>query len=146
MHPGNGSKEAADSTVFAIPASAAARGEPARLFKEYQSGTGWSFTAVKPAWIELPPERTDKGYPVRTLVRQEDRKLRISIFETVMPKDRPTDRQTTAALAYLFKSDPDSAWEKAEPPRPYLFKSPRDTLKHWGLLMRMDSVLLYVSV
>ncbi|HKP97857.1 MAG TPA: hypothetical protein VJ385_19120 [Fibrobacteria bacterium] len=145
--PGPGGA-AQDSTLFPVPSSRSAQSGPSRFFQEYQSRTGWTFTAVNPSWIEVPPERTDKGYPVRTLVRHEDRKLRVSLFETCLPKGRPLDRQTTAALAYLFKADPDSASENAEPPqaRIFLFKPPQDTLKHWGMLMRVDTMLLFVNV
>ncbi|MDB5104645.1 MAG: Tetratricopeptide 2 repeat protein [Fibrobacteres bacterium] len=145
---GRTARSLADSTVFHVPESVAAKREQDRFFQEYQSGTGWNFTAVKPIWIEVPGERTDKGYPVRTLVRGDDRKVRISLFETTLPKGHSGEKQLTAAFAYLFKADPDSSAGGAEPPagRAFLFKSPEDTLKHWGLMMRSDSSLLFVSV
>ncbi|MEO7424956.1 MAG: hypothetical protein ABI036_07205 [Fibrobacteria bacterium] len=146
--PGTGAEAQIDSTVFHVPASVAAKSESSRFFQEYQSGTGWNLSAIKPAWIEVPPERTEQGIPVRTLVRNEDRKVKISLFETTLPTDRSMTRQTTAALAYLFKADPDSASGNTEPPRSRitLFKSPQDTLKQWGLLMRADSAVLFVNV
>ncbi len=147
-HPGAGPAAQVDSTVFHIPETVTAKREQDRCFQEYQSRTGWNFTALAPAWIEVPSERTEKGFPVRTLVRSDDRKLRISIFETALPKGHSKDKQISAALAYLFKADPDSNAENIEPPqaRIYLYKSPEDTLKHWGMLMRVDTTLLFVSV
>ncbi len=147
--PGSGANPASiDSTVFHVPATVAAKSPADRFFQEYHSPTGWSFTAISPAWIEIPGTRTEQGIPVRTLVRDQDRKVRISIFETVLPKGRAKDKQMRAALAYLFKADPDSSAENIEPPqaRIWLFRPPQDTLKNWGLLMKVDSLLLYVSV
>ena len=139
-----------DSTVFRVPSSLTDKREQSRFFQEYQSGTGWNFTASGPAWLEIPAERTERGFPVKTLVRSEDRKLRVSIFETALPKGQSKDSKLSSALAYLFKADPDSASPSGtpEPPRPriLLYKSPLDTLKHWGMLMREDSVLLFVNV
>ncbi len=137
-----------DTTVFHVPTSLTEKREQSRFFQEYQSGTGWNFTALGPAWLEIPTERTERGFPVRTLVRSEDRKLRVSLFETVLPKGHFKDSKLTSALAYLFKVDPDSASGTAElsQSRIHRFKSPKDTLKHWGMLMRVDSVLLFVNV
>ena len=81
--PGQGSAVRADSTLFHIPGPGA--GAQPRFFREYRSRTGWNFAAVNPEWVEVPAERTERGYPVRTLVRKEDRKLRISFFETTLP-------------------------------------------------------------
>jgi tetratricopeptide (TPR) repeat protein len=147
-HPVPGSAAMEDPTVFAVPASTTSKDEPARFFQEYQSATGWDFVATGPEWLEVRSDRTEKGIPVRTLVRNDDRKVRISFFETSVPKGRGLDRQTKAALAYLFKADPDPASENVEPPqaRIDLFKSPSDTILHWGLLMRSDTSMLFVNV
>jgi tetratricopeptide (TPR) repeat protein len=146
--PSSGSAGQADSTIFHVPETAASKRVQDRYFQEYQSGTGWNFTAVAPTWIDAPPVRTDKGIPIRTLIRDDDRKLRVSLFETTLPMGQSKEKAVSAALAYLFKADPDSNAETAEPDRSRirLYKSPEDTLKHWGMLMLVDSSLLYVRV
>src|SRR5882672_3591186 len=65
-HPGIGPAQA-DSTVFHVPALAGAGSGQDRFFQQYQTRSGWSFTAVNPVWLEVPGERTEKGFPVRTL-------------------------------------------------------------------------------
>jgi tetratricopeptide (TPR) repeat protein len=146
--PSSRSAGQADSTIFHVPETAASKRVQDRYFQEYRSGTGWTFTAVAPTWIEAPSVRTDKGIPIRTLIRDDDRKLRVSLFETTLPKGESKEKAVSAALAYLFKADPDSNAETAEPDqsRIRLYRSPEDTLKHWGMLMHVDSILLYVCV
>ncbi|MEO6095187.1 MAG: hypothetical protein ABIW76_05770 [Fibrobacteria bacterium] len=138
----------ADSTVFHVPETVASKRGQERFFQEYRSQTGWTFTALAPAWIEVPPARTDKGIPIRTLIRNDDRKLRISLFETVLPKGQSKEKAVSAALAYLFKADPDSSAETAEAPqsRIRLYKPPEDTLMHWGMSLQVDTAILYVNV
>lgn len=145
---GRDSAAGRDSTIFHIPETGAFKREQVRYFQEYQSGTGWNFAAIAPAWIVVPAERTEKGFPALTLVRAGDRKLRISLYETSLPKGHSNDNRISSALAYLFKADRDSNPESAEPPkaRINLFKSPQDTLKQWGIFMHVDTNLLYVSV
>lgn len=149
-HPGTGSfrSPAPDSTVFALTSASGTKAASTPVFQGYQSRTGWNFAAVKPTWIEAPNLRTDKGVPVRTLVRDEDRKQRVTFYETTLPRGSLKDAQVSASLAYLFKADPDPSAENIEPPqaRLYLFKSPQDTLRHWGLMVRTDTSLLYVNV
>jgi len=137
-----------DSTAFALPPGLDARRAPARAFKEYRSGTGWRFSAVTPGWVEIPGERTERGFAARTLLRAEDRKVRVSFFETELPKDRLRGRSLHPALSYLFKADPDSTPSASEsvPAGLSLFRPPQDTLRHWGMLARNDSTLLFVHV
>src|SRR3954462_12445952 len=71
-HAGPGSVAKTDSTVFHVPSPESSKNGPVRTFQEYQSGTGWDFTATGPSWLEVPAEKSEKGYPVRTLVRNED--------------------------------------------------------------------------
>src|SRR5690606_29569544 len=117
-------------------------------FKEYRSGTGWRFSAVTPGWVEMPGERTERGFAARTLLRAEDRKVRVSFFETELPKDRLRGRSLHPALSYLFKADPDSTPSASEsvPAGVSLFRPPQHTLRHWGMLARNDSTLLFVHV
>ena len=41
--------------------------------------------------------------------------LRVSVYETALPKGRVKEKQVRAALAYLFKAEPDSSAENIEP-------------------------------
>ena len=103
-------------------------------------------SASGPVWLEIPGERSGLGIPVRTLVRGKDRKLRVSLYETVWPKEPAQEQELRAALAYLFKADPDST-EAGEAPVPFrIFRPPADTLTHWGLLLRNDSSLLFANL
>lgn len=155
----------ADSTVFRLhdPGSAT------RYFREYRSAAGWSFAATGEGWIEAEPERTERGLPVRMLVRAGDRKSRISFYEAILPRG-VKDAKLNEALAYLFQADPlkstaadslarsgpaDTAGDAAarrkiradlQGARLALFRPPRDTLRHFGLLFRSDSALLFVHL
>jgi tetratricopeptide (TPR) repeat protein len=142
---GRSQARATDSTVFHVPASIARKPPEQRFFQAYQSGAGWGIFAVGPVWVEVPGERGGMGIPARILVRGEDRKLRVSLFETAWPKGRVKEKEIWSALAYLFKADPDSE-ETGEPQaRMRLFRPP-DTLNHWGLLLRSDSTLVFINV
>lgn len=142
----SGSPHVIDSTIFHVPASVAAKPPKERFFQEYRSAGGWVVSAAGPEWVEVPSERSGMGIPARTLVRAEDRKLRVSLFETAWPKGRARDTDLRAALAYLFKADPDST-EKGEPQARYrLFRPPSDTLSHWGMLLRADTSMVFVNV
>lgn len=135
-----------DATVFHVPLSVARKPPEERYFQEYRSGAGWGFYALKQGWLEVPGERGGMGLPVRTLVRGDDRKARVTLFETAWPKGRAKEKELRSALAYLFKADPDSG-ETGEPQaRMRLFRPPSDTLDHWGLLLRSDSTLMFVNI
>ncbi len=139
-----------DSTVFAIPTPPNAKSEPPRVFTGFQSRLGLRFTAEKSTWIEAPRVRTEKGMAVRTLIKDDSRKLRISIFETTLRAGAYKDAQLQSALAYLFKGDPKPERKVyGFPPGPLpatLFLPAEDTLKHWGVLVRKDTSLLFVQV
>ena len=90
-----------DPTVFALSRP----GEAIRHFREYRSATGWTFTSTGSEWLEAGPERTERGVPVRVLVRAGDRKTRLSFYETSLPRAVREDR-LNEALAYLFQADP----------------------------------------
>lgn len=141
-----GKAHAIDSTRFHVPASVSAKPPKERFFQEYRSAGGWVLSAAGPVWVDVPNERTGMGIPARTLVRSEDRKVRVSLFETSWPKGRARDTDLRAALAYLFKADPDSA-EKGDAKAHYrLFRPPADTLTHWGMLLRSDTSLVFVNL
>jgi len=141
-----GVAHAIDSIQFHVPASVSAKPAKERFFQAYRSAGGWVLSATGPAWVDVPNERTGMGIPARTLVRSEDRKLRVSLFETSWPKGRARDTDLRAALAYLFKADPDSS-EKGDPQAHYrLFRPPTDTLTHWGMLMRTDTSLVFLNL
>ena len=161
----------ADSTVFALPHPH----DPSRHFRSYQSATGWSFAATGSDWIEAPPERTERGLPVRTLVRAGDRKSRLTFYETPLSKG-VKEAKLNEALAYLFQADPLNAPSipqgspgdsTGRPPasspadsvlvprsgshdlqgaRLALFRPPHDTLMHFGMMFRSDSALLFVHM
>ena len=137
-----------DSTVFQLSAVPGKKPPPVHFFQAYQSRTGWTFTSDKPTWIEAPNLRTDKGIPVRTLVKDLDRKLRVTLYETTLPPRSIQVEQISSSLAYLFKADPDSTLQNTEltQNRILIFKPPQDTLRHWGLLFRSDTTLLFINI
>lgn len=174
LKPASGSRGSAadaDSTLFSLPHTA----EPARFFRSFRSATGWSFAATGSEWIETRPERTERGIPARCLVRAGDRKSRLSFYETSLPKST-RDVEVNEALAYLFQADPvgsapdpkgtapgaavsgdgpagkesASARRRIEADlqgaRLALFRPPHDTLRHFGMLFRSDSTLLFVHL
>jgi tetratricopeptide (TPR) repeat protein len=144
----------ADSTVYALSPAVESRKEAPRFFEEFRSATGWVFTATNQGWIEAPDVRADGGIPVKTLVRAEGRKMRVTFYETDVPRNpggsegQSAEAKMAEALAYLFKADPEQGVVPSGPPeaRFYLFKSPKDTLTHFGIMVRSESALLFVNV
>ena len=139
---------AIDSTVFAVSAASGGRGPTPQIFHDYQSGTGWNFTAPSPVWLEVPGLRTDKGIPSRILVRKADRKIRLTFYETAWSPGSLKEDSIFPALAYLFKADPVSSLPSLAPLSSgmVIFKPPQDTLRHWGLLVRSDTALLFIHI
>ena len=138
-----------DSGVFALPHAVESRRESPRYFREYRSATGWSLTSQGAAWIEVPNVRTERGLPKRTLIRAEDRRTRVTIYETRISRTAVTNLQVYSALAYLFKADPEKGGrDTVGPPqaRLSLFKPPTDTLKNWGLMVRTDTALAFINL
>ncbi len=136
-----------DSTVFSSSLPRGAKPSPSQYFQSYQSSMGWNLAAINPVWILAANDRTPQGIPVRTLVRDPDRKQRITIFETRFPKGSISDNQVNASLAYLFKGESDSSSQKMDLTRPstFLFKPRQDTVRHWGMLARSDTSLLFLN-
>lgn len=134
-----------DPTRFQVPKSVAAKPADERFFREYRSPYGWKWTAPPRTWIEVPGGRTSLGFPVRTLIRAGDRKLRVSLYETVADDDLGKEKALRSALAYLAKADADTASVRVEPwGRIWIYRPPSDTLDHWGMLFRADSALAFV--
>jgi tetratricopeptide (TPR) repeat protein len=134
-----------DSTEFAVPLGKV----PTRHFQEYRSPTGWTFIAEGRGWIEASPRRTPSGIPVRTLVRADDRKTRISFYEAELPADSAAavEARVNGALAYLFKADPVGRDSSAPVGARFaLFRPPRDTLRHFGLAFRSGMGILFVHL
>lgn len=158
LSPAAESPHPRDTTVYALSKAVEDRKEVPRYFESFRSGTGWRFAAERPAWIEAPDERSDAGLPVKTLVRAEGRKMRVTFYETAVPKSAgaegsAAEAKIAEALAYLFKADPQQGVVPSGPPeaRLYIFKPPApaagaDTLRHFGIMVRADSALLFVNV
>ena len=128
---------ASDPTVFALPNS----GGDIRHFREFRSATGWTFASSGPEWIETEAARTERGVPARVLVRAGDRKARLSFYEAPLPST-VKDAQLNEALAYLFQADPVGAGGG----RLALFRPPQDTLRHFGILFRSDTAVLFLHL
>ncbi len=137
-----------DSTIFEVSTVRGDKHVPSHIFHAYQSGTGWSFSATAPSWLEVPNVSTDIGIPTKTLVKITDRKVRITFYETSGSHDFLKPDSLSPALAYLFKADPVTARE-ALPSLPkgmVFFKPAQDTIRHWGILVRSDTSILFIHI
>lgn len=141
-----------DSSQFAVTYKQSQKNISPLPFQKFESQTGWSFQVLKPSWIEIANKRTDQGIPVKTLVYEKDRKLRITFYETSISPSNIKETALLNAFAYLFKVDaiPADKLPATLGNQPQsgviLFKPPQDSLKHWGLLIHKDSDILFIHV